>query len=311
MGQLFEELVLLLQQGQAIDSADLSRSIDMVRASDLSRCARLFANNALRSMAGCGPASAVALPLVQDPAQASGFPTPFPPAPTAGCGQNAKIVFDGTTTLLQPGTYGDVRIFGGGRLVLAGGSQPYFFCSLRTARGARITVQHAATINILKTVNLSNATYLGPDPNVQSAISAGDIRIFVNGTSVHFSGDSDVHARLCAPNGMLRITHGSNIQGMFLARTVRTERITAGLPPGSSTTTTTSRNTTTTRLSTTTSTSHATTTTAPCTGDTRLLCGRRSRSTHGRGLSRPPVRLRARDLRQAARAGQPRPRGCP
>src|SRR5207249_1180743 len=135
------------------------------------------------------------------------------------------------------------------------------------------TVQHAATINILKTVNLSNATYLGPDPNVQSAISAGDIRIFVNGTSVHFSGDSDVHARLCAPNGMLRITHGSNIQGMFLARTVRTGRITAGLPPGSSTTTTTSRNTTTTRLSTTTSTSHATTTTAPCTGDTRLLCG--------------------------------------
>jgi phosphate starvation-inducible PhoH-like protein len=34
VGQLFEELVLLLQQGHPIDSADLSRSIAMVRASE-------------------------------------------------------------------------------------------------------------------------------------------------------------------------------------------------------------------------------------------------------------------------------------
>jgi phosphate starvation-inducible PhoH-like protein len=34
VGQLFEELVLLLQNGQPLDSADLSRSIDMVRAAE-------------------------------------------------------------------------------------------------------------------------------------------------------------------------------------------------------------------------------------------------------------------------------------
>jgi phosphate starvation-inducible PhoH-like protein len=34
VAQLFEELVLLLQQGQPIDSVDLSRSIDMVRAAE-------------------------------------------------------------------------------------------------------------------------------------------------------------------------------------------------------------------------------------------------------------------------------------
>jgi phosphate starvation-inducible PhoH-like protein len=34
VGRLFEELVLLLQQGQPIDSADVSRSIDMVRAAE-------------------------------------------------------------------------------------------------------------------------------------------------------------------------------------------------------------------------------------------------------------------------------------
>jgi phosphate starvation-inducible PhoH-like protein len=34
VGRLFEELVLLLQQGQPIDSADVTRSIDMVRAAE-------------------------------------------------------------------------------------------------------------------------------------------------------------------------------------------------------------------------------------------------------------------------------------
>jgi phosphate starvation-inducible PhoH-like protein len=34
VGRLFEELVLLLQQGQPIDSADVSRSIEMVRAAE-------------------------------------------------------------------------------------------------------------------------------------------------------------------------------------------------------------------------------------------------------------------------------------
>ena len=34
VGQLFEELVLLLQNGHALDSSDLSRSIDMVRAAE-------------------------------------------------------------------------------------------------------------------------------------------------------------------------------------------------------------------------------------------------------------------------------------
>src|SRR4051794_6435167 len=50
VGQLFEELVLLLQQGQPIDSADLSRSIDMVRAAE--RPSKVLSADILRGAKG-------------------------------------------------------------------------------------------------------------------------------------------------------------------------------------------------------------------------------------------------------------------
>ena len=50
VGRLFEELVLLLQQGQPIDSADLSRSIDMVRAAE--RPSQVLAADILRGAKG-------------------------------------------------------------------------------------------------------------------------------------------------------------------------------------------------------------------------------------------------------------------
>ncbi len=50
VGRLFEELVLLLQQGQPIDSSDLSRSIDMVRASE--RPSKVLSADILRGAKG-------------------------------------------------------------------------------------------------------------------------------------------------------------------------------------------------------------------------------------------------------------------
>jgi phosphate starvation-inducible PhoH-like protein len=50
VGRLFEELVLLLQQGQPIDSADLSRSIDMVRAAE--RPSKVLSADILRGAKG-------------------------------------------------------------------------------------------------------------------------------------------------------------------------------------------------------------------------------------------------------------------
>ena len=50
VGRLFEELVLLLQQGQPIDSTDLSRSIDMVRAAE--RPSKVLSADILRGAKG-------------------------------------------------------------------------------------------------------------------------------------------------------------------------------------------------------------------------------------------------------------------
>jgi phosphate starvation-inducible PhoH-like protein len=50
VGRLFEELVLLLQQGQPIDSADVSRSIDMVRAAE--RPSKVLSADILRGAKG-------------------------------------------------------------------------------------------------------------------------------------------------------------------------------------------------------------------------------------------------------------------
>src|SRR6266581_4622849 len=162
---------------------------------------------------------------------------------------------------LPPGTYGNVVVFSAGsrsgRLVLTGGE--YLFCGLRAGRSARIFVQRPSTVMIQNEVSLGASAYLGPDPDVSPLPLASDITFYVNGPAVRFSASSEAHAHVYAPNAMLRLTHEATIQGTFLARLIRTERIGGGPP-----TTTTTSTTTTTRPGVTT-----TTTTADC----HALCG--------------------------------------
>jgi hypothetical protein len=248
---------------------------DTVRASDGSRCATggFFANTVVGT-AGCGPATKPSLPIIADPAGACGFPTSFP----ACNGAASVFVFAGATRLLSAasGPYGSVVVMSGGNLVLGGGS--YVFCSLRAGRDASITALRPSSISVVGDVNLSNGTFVGSDPSATPPVNPRDLKIFVNGGSVHFSGSSDVHARLCAPNAYMRITHGSDLQGLFMARTLRTERISGTPPPasGSTTTTTTHASSTTTHASTTTTHAATTTTTHPtssCGPDSAKLCG--------------------------------------
>jgi len=228
---------------------------DMTRMSTQSVCLQHFANVHRES---CGPtASPDPLPILADPVQACGFPNPFPACNPA----NARTVSSGQTVTLapDPNGYGDIRVYGGGTLVLTGGD--YRFCSLRAGRDATILVQGKSTIDVKGPINLANGTFLGP----AGSVTPRDVAIFADTTMVHFSGSSDVRARLCAPGAMLRLTHGANVAGTFVARTIRTERITAGPPagnPGGPTTTTT-----TIAASTTTTTTHGSTTT------TTLACG--------------------------------------
>ncbi len=228
-----------------IDAPGSQVVADFLRVSADSRCSAngLFSNHVFRPMGGCGPGSPVSLPIVMNPTAACGFPVSFP-----ACNSGNRVtVVDGATQQLapDPANFGDVEVLSGGQLVLTGGN--YVFCSLNAGRNAEILVRGPSTVDIVGDVNLSNAVFLGGDPSAQPAVAAQNIKLLVKGPSVHFSGSAEVHASLCAPNAWLRITHGANVEGTFVARTVRTERITAtGNATPTTTTSTTAHPTTTT-----------------------------------------------------------------
>ena len=244
-----------------IDAPQSDVVAGMVRASVRSRCRRLYANTVPDAMPGCQPAGdfrALALPLMSDVLSACHYPSPFPDQ----CATASPVIVDlDSQRTLPPGTYGNVVVFSAGsrsgRLVLTGGD--YIFCSLRTGRSARILVQRPSTVKIQDEVNLGAGAYLGPDPDVSPLPLASDITLYVNGPAVRFSASSEAYAHVYAPNAMLRLTHEATIQGTFVARLIRTERIGGGPP-----TTTTTSTTTTTRPGVTT-----TTTSADC----HSLCG--------------------------------------
>jgi hypothetical protein len=245
---------------------------DLMRSPAATLCHALFSNLVYQSMPSCGPATTFQLPIVADPVAACGFPNPFPAC--SADSSKSKVVIDGQTLMLapDPAGYGDVRVLAGGTLILGGGD--YRFCSLRAGRNSNIFVQHPSSINVAGTVNLANNVFLGPDPSITPQISPRDIRLFVNGTMVHFSSQADVHAALCAPTALLRLTRAAHLNGTFVADTIHTERITGELPPTTSTTTSTTLATTSTtgKSTTTTSTTRPpTTTTLP--GDCQRLCG--------------------------------------
>src|SRR2546427_6879164 len=255
----------------------------MVRASVRSRCRRIYANTVPAAMPGCQPPGdfrALALPLMNDVLSECHYPSPFPDQ----CATASPVIVDlDSQRTLPPGPYGNVVEFSAGsrsgRLVLTGGD--YLFCSLRTGRSARILFQGPSTVKIQTEVNLGASAYLGPDPDVSPLPSAADITLYVNGPAVRFSASSEAHARVYAPNAMLRLTHEATIEGTFLARLIRTERIGGGPPTTTTTTSPTTTTlpgatTTTTLPGATTTTTHpggATTTTTTRPADCAALCG--------------------------------------
>src|SRR5437867_994588 len=224
-----------------IDAPQSDVVAGMVRASEHSRCRRLYANTVPDAMPGCQPPGdfrALALPLMNDALSECHYPNPFP----AQCATASPVIVDlDSERTLPPGTYGNVVVFSAGdrsgRLILTGGE--YLFCSLRTGRSARILVRRPSTVMIKNEVSLGAGAYLGPDPDVSPLALAGDITLYVHGPAVRFSARSEAHAHVYAPNAMLRLTHEATIQGTFVARLIRTERIGGGPPTTTSPSTTT------------------------------------------------------------------------
>ena len=207
-------------------------------------CKQLLANVVTQGSPGCGPAVPLDIPVLGtlDPADACGFPKPFP-----ACGGPSVIVSHGSAQLLPPGTYGDVLVQGGGAgagtLILSGGH--YVFCGLRVSRYAKLYAKTATEIDVAGDLAFSNLSTVGPAPG--SAITARDLKIFVNGGRVRFARKAKVHTKLCAPRGALFMNDGASLEGCALAKRIHTDRITVNgtcvLPPSSTTITTTSSST--------------------------------------------------------------------
>jgi len=200
-----------------------------------SQCAELFAN-----LAVTGPGCSNPQPFVNpfaDLALACDFPEPFP---TCDPDAPTVVVQPGEIRALPPGTYGDVVIAGNpsgfGTLQLGG---TYQFCTLKASLDAVTVFTSPSTVNVQNALILSRATTINP------TISADDINIFVQGSSVRISRNATVTAVMCAPNATIGINNGAMLTGRFVARQVRLKKnAVIGVPV--STTTSTSLITTTT-----------------------------------------------------------------
>lgn len=265
---------------------------DVVRIHEGSMCGALYGNTVVRAGADCGPGQPFLSPILADPAADCGVPAVFP-----ACDANQPIVVPGGTTRhLAPGTYGAVVVDGGsvsGTLLLDGGA--YTFCSLELGRNGELRTDAPATVAIAGRITVGPHTIVGPAAG--SGLPPSALRLLSNDNAVRFARQSEVHATVCAPDALLRVTAGSSLDGLFMARKIHTEHITVhgsgrDTPRDTTTTTTTvvgSTSTSTTTLpggptttapttTTTTAPGSTTTTTDPCLGqqhcgDGVLNCG--------------------------------------
>jgi hypothetical protein len=258
-----------------LDAPKSALAASVVDLDPRSRCDALFFSGSVdRTAPGCGPGAPFSGPIVPDLAASCGFPE------LPGCATATPIhVGHGETRPLDPGTYGDVEVQGGGagpgRLVLAGGE--YVICGLRAARDAVIEVE--APARVLVDGNLA----IGQSATIELAagLAARDLTLFVGGQEVTFGRVSRISAHLCAPGSTLRIVDGANLTGSFVAGQIQSGRIRADLgsaPVGtttsttsassSSTTTAVSMSTTTTTSTSSSSSSSTTTTTSATTSTT-------------------------------------------
>jgi hypothetical protein len=219
---------------------------DVVQIDEDSVCDALYANTVMKTGEDCPAPSRVVAPVdapmldLAEILDACDFPVPFP-----ACNGDDRRVPHGATLELPGGTYGDVDVAGGGggggagTLRLHAGAN-YVFCNLRLAPRARFQVvgTGAPRVYVAGNVAFGGATRVEP------------IELWVNGAHAHFSRQSRVAGRVCAPFARLRLTRGTDLEGTFVARALRTERITAARGVGPTTTTSTSTTTSSTSTST-------------------------------------------------------------
>lgn len=159
-----------------------------------------------------------------------GLLPPFLGQPPAA-GAADVLVPPGGSATLAAGEHGAISVGAGGTLVFAGGD--YDVRSVVAGDGANLLFAAAARVSVEGRLLTGKGAVVGPA--VGSGIAASDIGLFVGGIdgatgalgstprAVELGHDNLVGAGFYAPNGTLRLGHGSDATGAFLARAVLVE----------------------------------------------------------------------------------------
>jgi hypothetical protein len=153
----------------------------------------------------------------------------FPPAPF-GCDLAQPVTVDaGDTVTLPAGVYGHVTVKGGfdeflapnpGVLRLSGGT--YVFCNVKLARFGQIRALAATEMRVDGKLKMASGNFFGPD----TGNAASDFTVFVNGTKVRYSRESQVTAKVCAPQANCGLLDGGSHFGGTWCRKLKARDLT-------------------------------------------------------------------------------------
>ncbi len=156
----------------------------------------------------------------------------LPPFHSASAGGGLDVtVSAGGYALLPDGEYGNVNVGNGGTLLLSGGT--YDLRSLSAGNGAQILFAAPAEVQIEGRLAAGSSAVLGPQTG--SGVSPHDLVIYVaaiNGNNgglqssplaADLGNGSRVALSIYAPNGTVRLNHGTVATGAFVARDVLVE----------------------------------------------------------------------------------------
>lgn len=141
--------------------------------------------------------------------------------------QNISVATNGSQTL-QPGSYNNVDVNGGGTLIFTGGV--YHFNSWNSGDNAQVKFQGPTEVRIAQKFDGGSGSYIGPQDT--TTLSADQIMFYVagiNGTNGSLTTTpkaakigigSTVRACFYAPNGTLWIRQSSDARGQFIGKDV-------------------------------------------------------------------------------------------
>jgi len=242
----------------AVDAAGYQIVAPVVRFDGTASCSGLFAHEVRGATPSCGQVFDYVQPF-EELGPACEFPPAFPPCDPLAV---PIIVRHGETRRLEPGTYGDLKVEGGGAgpgtLILGG---EYRFCNVHVSRRGRIVAEAPTRLFIQGVLTTSNSAQVAPAAG--RGLEAQDLRLVVGGSRIRLARRGKLRGHVCAPRARMNAT-SATVVGRLVVGSLRARRLTLELSPLVTMTTTTTSTTQPSLVTTTTS------TTDPC----AIACGK-------------------------------------